>query len=75
MPVLEDLRFPEVLFKITTGNENLTDDLCSKHIWWHEMYYQEEDGGLIGKNIYNAYNESITLQTQSIDYSRISDIE
>jgi hypothetical protein len=74
MPVFDDLRFPEVLFEITTGNSDLNDEQCLKHIWWHEMYYEERDGGMIGKNIYNAYDEGITLQTQAIDLSRISDI-
>ena len=32
------------------------------------------NGGKIDKDIYNAYDDNIRLQTQAIDYSRISDV-
>ena len=74
MPALDDLQFIEVLFEVTTDIRDLDDERCLKHIWWHEMQYDGRNGGKIDKNIYNAYDESIELQTQSIDYSRISDV-
>ncbi|WP_121820533.1 hypothetical protein [Halostella salina] len=75
MPTFDDLHFAEILFEVTTGIGDLEEDQCLKHIWWHEMEYEDRDGGKIEKNIYNAYDESIQLQTHSIDYSRISDVE
>ncbi|WP_049929107.1 hypothetical protein [Halopiger goleimassiliensis] len=74
MPTLDDLHFAEILFKVTTGIGDLNDEQCLKHIWWHEMHYDGRNGGKIDKNIYNAYDENIELQTRSIDYSRISDV-
>jgi hypothetical protein len=74
MPSLENLHFAEILFKVTTGNEDLKERQCLRHIWWHEMQYEERNGGKIDKDIYNAYDENITLQTQAIDFSRISDV-
>lgn len=76
MPDLDDLHFAEILFEVLTGNGDLEDDEVKKHIWWHDLQYQEDDSGAkIDKEIHNAYDESITLQTQSIEYSRISDVE
>ncbi|WP_244510195.1 hypothetical protein [Natronobacterium texcoconense] len=74
LPSLDEIHFAEILFKITTDVGDLQDEQCLKHIWWHEMQYDERDGGKIDKNIYNAYDNSITLQTQAIDYSRISEV-
>lgn len=74
MPTLDDLHFAEVLFEVTTGTGDLEDEQCLKHIWWHEMHYDSRDGGKIDKNIYNAFDDSIELRTQAIDYSRISDV-
>lgn len=74
MPALGDLHFAEILFDVTTGVADLEQEQCMKHVWWHEMDYDERDGGKIDKEIYNAYDEEIRLQTQSIDYSRISDV-
>ncbi|MBZ6496573.1 hypothetical protein [Natrinema longum] len=74
MPALDDLHFAEVLFKVTTDIGGLNDAQCLKHIWWHEMHYDGRDGGKIDKSIYNAYDDSIELRTQAIDYSRISDV-
>ena len=74
MPELGDLQFIEVLFEVTIDIHDLTDDQCLKHIWWHEMHYDGRNGGKIDKNIYNAYDDSIELQTHAIDYSRISDV-
>lgn len=75
MPVLADLHFAEILFEITTGVGDLEDEQCLKHIWWHEMHYDDRDGGKIDKKIYNAYDNGIELRTQAIDYSRISDVD
>lgn len=74
MPELDDLHFAEVLFEVTTGVGDLDDEQCLKHIWWHEMHYDGRDSGKIEKNLYNAYDNSIGLQTRAIDYSRISDV-
>lgn len=74
MPDLDDLHFAEILFEVLTGNGDLHDEQNKKHIWWHELHYQDQEGGTIEKDIYNAYDESITLRTQSIEYSRISDV-
>jgi hypothetical protein len=74
MPALDGLHFAEVLFEVTTGIGDLKDEQCLKHIWWHEMHYDGRSGGKIDKNIYNAYDNSIELRTQAIDYSRISDV-
>jgi hypothetical protein len=73
MPVLDELHFAEILFEVTTGNGDLRDEQCLKHIWWHEMYYEDRGGGKIDKNIYNAYDNDIELKTQTIDYERISE--
>lgn len=74
MPGLDDLHFAEVLFDVTTDIGDLEDEQCLKHIWWHEMQYDDRDGGKIDKRIYNAFDDSIELQTQAIDYTRISDV-
>jgi hypothetical protein len=74
MPSLEELRFPEILFEVTTGAGDLEAEQCRKHIWWYEMQFDDRDGGQIDKRIYNAYDERISLRTQSIDYSRISEV-
>jgi hypothetical protein len=74
-PSLDDMDFIEVLFEVTTGVGDLRHEQCLKHIWWHEMYYHDRDGGKIDKEIYNAYDSDIKLRTQGIDYSRISDVD
>ena len=74
MPSLDELHFAEILFDITTGNSDVHNKECLKHLWWHEMTYEDRDGGKIGKHICNAYDKNIRLQTQAIDFSRISDI-
>jgi hypothetical protein len=74
MPDIDDLHFAEILFEVMTGNGNLHDDQNKKHIWWHDLYYRGEGGGMIDKELYNAYDESISLRTQSIKFSRISDV-
>lgn len=74
MPTLNDLYFIEILFDITTGIDSIENEQCLKHIWWHEMQYVDRDDGKIEKSIYNKYDNSIRLQTQAIDYSRISDV-
>ncbi len=74
LPVLNDLNFAEVLFEVTTGVGDLTNQQCLKHIWWHDMYYDDRNGGKIHKTIYNAYDENIELGTRPVDYSRISDV-
>jgi len=74
MPSLDELHFAELLFDVTTGNDDITTEQCLKHVWWHEMSYEDRNGGKIEKEIYNAYDTSIRLQTQTIDFSRISDV-
>lgn len=74
MPTLEDLHFAEILFKVTTGIGDLEEEQCLKHIWWHEMQYKDQNGRKIEKDIYNAYDQDVRLQTRGIDYSRISDV-
>ena len=74
MPSLDDLDFIDILFEVTAGIEDASSGEGKKHIWWHEMEYRD-NGGKIQKQIYNAADETISLQTHSIDYSRISDVE
>lgn len=73
MPSLNELHFAEVLYDVLIDNDDLQDDEVKKHIWWHELQYREEDGK-VGKKLYNAYDESITLTTHSIDFERISEV-
>lgn len=75
MPELDDLHFAEVLFDVLTGYGDLHEDEVRKHIWWHNLQYRDRDGGIIDKQIHNEYDNSITLTTQSIQYSRISDVQ
>ncbi|WP_418282168.1 hypothetical protein [Halorubrum sp. DTA98] len=74
LPELDDLYFAEVLFDVLTKYGDLNDDEVRKHIWWHNLQYRDRDGGMIEKEIYNEYNNSITLTTHSIQFSRISDV-
>jgi hypothetical protein len=71
LPALDDLHFAEVLFDVLTGVGDLEEDTIKKHIWWHDLTYTD---GTIDKEIWNAYDDSITLTTHSIEYSRISDV-
>lgn len=71
LPTLDNLRFAELLFGVLTGIDDLDDDTVKKHIWWHNLTYSD---GRIDKEIRNAWDETISLPTQSIDYSRISDV-
>jgi hypothetical protein len=75
MPDLDDLHFAEVLFEVLTGVGDIHSETVQKHIWWHDLTYRDVDGGKIKKDIRNAWDETITLGTHSIDYSRISDVE
>lgn len=74
MPSLDELLFVQILFEVTAGIENLDAESARKHIWWHEMEYDDSDGGKIHKSIYNEFDNSIQLGTRPIDYSRISDV-
>jgi hypothetical protein len=71
LPNLEDIHFAEVLFDVLTGIKNLSNETVKKHIWWHDLTYND---GRIEKDIWNAWNEDLTLTTHSIEYSRISDV-
>lgn len=71
LPALDDLHFAEVLFDVLTGVGDLEEDTIKKHIWWHDLTYTD---GTIDKEIWNAYDDNITLTTHSIEYSRISDV-
>ena len=71
LPEFNDLHFAEVLFDVLTGTGDLKEDTIKKHIWWHDLTYTD---GTIDKEIWNAYDDSITLTTRSIEYSRISDV-
>jgi len=73
MPSLDQLHFVETLFEVLIGISDISSIEAKKHIWWHELSYQ--DNGTIEKKIYNAYDNSITLTTHSIKFSRISDVE
>lgn len=75
LPPLDDLRFAEILFEATIGTGDLEDEQCLKHIWWHELRYEDREGARVEKDIYNAYDSSIRLGTRAIDFSRISDVE
>lgn len=71
MPGLDDLHFAEILFDVMTGVGDLHDAAIEKHVWWHDLTYND---GRIDKDIWNAYDERITLTTHSIEFSRISDV-
>lgn len=71
MPSLTDLRLPEILFDVLVDVDDIHDDRVRKHVWWHELTYRD---GRVEKQIYNAYDESITLTTRPIDFERISDV-
>lgn len=72
---VSDFRFGEVLYDTLTGDGNLERERNRKHIWFHDLSLRPtEDGYVVEKYIYNAYDEDITLTTQSIDYSRISEV-
>lgn len=76
MQNLDELHFAEVLYETVIGEADLFSDHVQKHLWFHELYLEEEPAGpMVQKRIYNAYDNSIELQTQSIDYERISDVE
>jgi hypothetical protein len=74
LPDLNDLTIAEILFEVTIGETDLETEKCLKHLWWHELHYENRDGGKIVKDIYNAYDSNISLATQPIDYSRISEV-
>lgn len=72
---LDSLHFAEVLYETMIGEGDLYADQVQKHIWFHEMELVDVTGGhVVRKNIYNAYDNSIELRTQSIDYERISEV-
>jgi hypothetical protein len=77
-PAMRDVstfHFGEVLYETLVGDETLEWDERQKHIWFHELSLRPTDSGfVVEKHIYNAYDEDITLTTQSVDYDRISDI-
>jgi hypothetical protein len=75
MPSISDIDFIDILFEVTAGIETVPSEKAKKHIWWHELEYRDDGNGQIHKHIYNAADETIRLQTRSIDYSRISDVE
>ncbi|ELZ39763.1 hypothetical protein [Halorubrum tebenquichense] len=73
MPDIDDLEYARIVFEILTGNGDLSAEETRKHIWWHELEYRHDEGK-IDKRIYNDYDDSITLTTQSIEFERISDV-
>jgi hypothetical protein len=76
-PAMRDMAgfdFAEVLYETLTG-DGIGSEQNLKHIWFHDLFLDPDDGGYtVEKRIYNAFDESIALTTQSIDYSRISDV-
>lgn len=76
MQNLDKLHFAEVLYDTVIGEDDLYSDHVQKHLWFHDLYLEEKPGGhTVRKRIYNAYDNSIELRTQSIDYERISEVE
>lgn len=73
MPSLDELHFAEVVFDTLIGTSDLEESVVKKHIWWHELEYIP-DGRKVGKNIYNAYDNDISLRTRAIDFERISEV-
>lgn len=72
---LDDLHFAEALYQALINQSDLYSEKVQKHIWFHDLHLEDtDDGSRIQKNIYNAYNNEIKLQTRSIDYSRISNV-
>lgn len=72
---LDALHIVEVLYDTLIGEGDLYSDSVQKHLWFHELRLEEKTGGhVVKKDIYNAYDNDIKLQTQSIDYERISEV-
>lgn len=72
---LDNLHFAGALYQTLIGQGDLFSATVQKHLWFHEMYLEETgDGYRVKKKIYNAYDNDIQLPTQSIDYSRISNV-
>lgn len=74
MPDVADLEFAQTVFETLTGNGDLHSDERQKHVWWHELEYRAEREE-IAKEIYNSYDNDITLATRSVEFERISEVE
>lgn len=75
MRELDDLHFAEILYQTLIGDGDLHTETIQKHIWFHDLDIENvESNPTVHKDIYNAYDTTINLRTQSIDYSRISDV-
>ncbi|AXR82105.1 hypothetical protein [Natrarchaeobaculum sulfurireducens] len=75
-PDLDDIELLGILYEVMTGNGDVYSEQNQKHIWWHDLEYVNQNGeGRVEKEIYNAYDNSISLITQAIHFDRISDVE
>jgi hypothetical protein len=72
---LNNFHFLEILFETLIDETDLYSEGVQKHLWYHELWLKEQSSGYrVEKNVYNSYDNDITLRTQGIDYSRISDV-
>ncbi len=75
-PELVDIDLLEIIFEVLTGDGDVNAEQNQKHIWWHDLDYVDQNGeGIVKKEIYNAYDNSIKLGTHSIKFERISDVQ
>lgn len=73
LPEPEDLQFIEILYGTLTGERDIHSDTIQKHLWYHGLQLTGgQDSYTVHKHIYNAHDTDIELQTQSINYDRIS---
>jgi hypothetical protein len=75
-PSMQDpanLEFLRILYDTLIGKSDLSDEEIQKHIWLHELQVSQENNQyVVDKEIYNYYDNSITLSNRRIDYSRTS---
>jgi hypothetical protein len=71
-----EMEFLRVLYGVTIGNDDLESEEIQKHIWFHDLWMEEPSSGRVQKRIYNShFGEDVSLQTQSIDFDRISEVK
>lgn len=76
LPAVTDIALLEIVFDVLTGDGNVNSEQNRKHLWWHELEYVErQSSAVVEKEIYNAYDEDITLPTQTVQFERISDVQ
>lgn len=72
---VNSMDFVQVLYETTIGESDLDSELVRKHLWFHDLWLEDPDEKIVGKEIYNAhYGHDLTLTTRSIDLDRISEV-